>query len=212
MPLVISTAAATSGTLFAVSAYNMSSVSRGAPRVMSLQCAAKVPSPRDMGTTDGFQTANWYRALVQKTAFWAAVARDHVGELLLCSDNDVTLLPGWPTALPRACDQTLDLCFQREGGDDPFFDPFPYNSGFFLMRGSPQTAAFWREVSAQTGRGKPFAGDQTTVNALLHQRTAGGHCAASGAEVAASASAGRHGCQREHGHRRRRRRAGGGGR
>ena len=71
----------------------------------------------------GFQTVSWYRALTQKTLLWADVAEANIGRLVLCSDNDVSLLPGWAEALTKAFAQAgsqLDLVFQREGGEDPF--------------------------------------------------------------------------------------------
>ena len=95
----------------------------------------------DDGTSDTFRTDNWYAALVQKVRYWAEVAEAFPGQLVLCSDNDVSLLPGWRTALAHACEESLTFCFQREGGDDPFFTAFPYNSGFFTMRGSAQAGA-----------------------------------------------------------------------
>ena len=135
----------------------------------------------DIGSADSFRSENWYSALVQKTAYWSHVARTHQGQLVLCSDNDVTLLPGWLDALLDACSPDLDLCFQREGGNDPFFDNFPYNSGFFLMRGSHLAANFWREVSQRTAIDRPFVGDQSIVNAMLHTRSPhGSQCASTG--------------------------------
>ena len=147
---------------------------------------------RDLAT-DGaasatFQSEAWYRALVLKTSHWASVAAARPGEVLVCADNDITLLPGWVAALPAACAPGLDLCFQREGGDDPFFEAFPYNSGLFLMRCSAATAAFWREVSRRTAAERPFAGDQTIVNAMLHRR-----CDASGLPTCIAPAGLRHG-------------------
>jgi hypothetical protein len=124
---------------------------------------------QDDGRTDSFRTANWYHALAQKTLVWAEAADKHRGELILAADNDITLLPGWAAALVGAFvrEGPLDVCFQREGGVDPFFEPFPYNSGLFLMNGSARVSRFWREVSARTMHERPFAGDQTIVNSML---------------------------------------------
>lgn len=124
-----------------------------------------------------FQTEGWFRALTLKTQLWAEVAANNPGRLILCSDNDITLLPGWVQALTEtflSAGKSLDLCFQREGGTDPFFNDFPYNSGFFLMNGSARVANFWREVSRRTAIERPFAGDQTIVNGLLHRRPPNG--------------------------------------
>lgn len=124
-----------------------------------------------------FRSDGWYSALVQKTAHWARVAESHIGQLVLCSDNDVSLLPGWAPALLEAFGRTgepLDLCFMREGGEDPFFDPWPYNSGFFMMNGSVGTAAFWREVSHRTSELRPGMGDQAVVNSMLVHRAESG--------------------------------------
>ena len=131
---------------------------------------------RDDGGTDSFRTERWYRVLVRKVSHWAALADQHPGRLLLCSDNDITLLPGWRDALLRSYNEAgrPDLQFQREGGDDPFFAAFPYNSGFFLMNGSSHAAAFWRHVAARTEREQPFTGDQGIVNNLLVARQADG--------------------------------------
>ena len=141
----------------------------------------------DDGNDEHFQSKNWYDALVQKTSLWAEAAEQHPGQLILACDNDITLLPGWDTAVMAAAASLgpeMDLIFQREGGDDPFFDSIPYNSGFFLMRGSHRVAKFWRDVSRRTAVERPFAGDQTIVNSLLHQRgTAAGRPACS-AEIA----------------------------
>ena len=141
----------------------------------------------DDGNDEHFQSKNWYDALVQKTSLWAEAAEQHPGQLILACDNDITLLPGWDTAVMAAAASLgpeMDLIFQREGGDDPFFDSIPYNSGFFLMRGSHRVAEFWRDVSRRTAVERPFAGDQTIVNSLLHQRgTAAGRPACS-AEIA----------------------------
>jgi hypothetical protein len=126
--------------------------------VRSLQLRQRV---RDNGEHDTFRSDNWYTALVQKVSHWAQVAAAHPGRLLLCSDNDVSLLPGWTEELAaafRSAGGGLDLLFQREGGDDPFFEPFPYNSGFFLMRGSPRLARFWRQVAIRTERERPGMG------------------------------------------------------
>ena len=132
-----------------------------------------------MQSDGSFQTDGWYHALTQKTRLWESVASapENAGKLVLCSDNDITLLPGWAEALTEAylaAGNSLDLCFQREGGGDSFFDAFPYNSGFFLMNCSGRMAQFWREVSRRTALERPFAGDQTVVNALLHRRQADG--------------------------------------
>ena len=135
-----------------------------------------------MRASDGdasFQSDGWYNALTQKARYWADVASspENTGKLVLCSDNDITLLPGWVEALTGAfvaAGQSLDLCFQREGGTDPFFDAFPYNSGLFLMNCSARVASFWREVSRRTALEKSCAGDQTVVNAILHRRQADG--------------------------------------
>ena len=104
---------------------------------------------RDDGSEDTFRSVQWYRVLVRKVTHWAELAAQHPGQLLLCSDNDITLLPGWRGALLRAYVEAgrPDLCFQREGGDDPFFAAVPYNSGFFLMNGSARAASFWRHVA-----------------------------------------------------------------
>ena len=61
---------------------------------------------------------------MQKVTHWAELAEAHPGVLMLCSDNDISLLPGWLERLTEAFDAAggLDLCFQREGGDDPFFE------------------------------------------------------------------------------------------
>lgn len=139
--------------------------------------------PRAEGTEDSFGRDGWYQALVLKVTHWARLAEAHPGQLMLCSDNDVSLLPGWLEALTLAFENAgtnLDLCFQREGGDDPFFAPFPYNSGLFLMRGSDRAARFWREVAARTEAERPFTGDQAVVNALLMGKDAAGmpRCAA----------------------------------
>jgi hypothetical protein len=147
---------------------------------------------RDDGAADTFRSPQWYRVLVRKVTHWAALAEQHPGRLLLCSDNDITLLPGWRDALLRSYVDAgrPDLCFQREGGDDPFFAAIPYNSGFFLMNGTAQAAvasdvlthsrplsagsaaaaAFWRHVAARTERERPFTGDQAVVNSLLVAR------------------------------------------
>ena len=131
---------------------------------------------RDDGSEDTFRSVQWYRVLVRKVTHWAELAAQHPGQLLLCSDNDITLLPGWRGALLRAYVEAgrPDLCFQREGGDDPFFAAVPYNSGFFLMNGSARAASFWRHVAARTEREQPFTGDQAVVNNLLVARQADG--------------------------------------
>ena len=132
---------------------------------------------------------------MQKVTHWAELAEHHPGVLMLCSDNDISLLPGWLEQLTEAFDASgasgLDLCFQREGGDDPFFEArtmrpnfsalsspvsplsspaartsvpraraqaFPYNSGFFMQRGSVRLGAFWREVARRTERERPPLG------------------------------------------------------
>ena len=109
---------------------------------------------------------------MQKVTHWAELAEAHPGVLMLCSDNDITLLPGWRDALLRSHDEAgrPDLQFQREGGDDPFFAAFPYNSGFFLMNGSAALGRFWRQVAARTASERPFTGDQAVVNSLLMPR------------------------------------------
>ena len=57
---------------------------------------------RDDGSEDTFRSVQWYRVLVRKVTHWAELAAQHPGQLLLCSDNDITLLPGWRAALLRA--------------------------------------------------------------------------------------------------------------
>ena len=108
--------------------------------------------------------------------------------LVCCgSQLQISLLPGWREALLRSYAEAgrPDLCFQREGGDDPFFAAFPYNSGFFLMNGSARAASFWRHVAARTERERPFTGDQGVVNNLLVARQADGEpgCTASPLEL-----------------------------
>ena len=109
---------------------------------------------RDDGTEDAFRSVQWYRVLVRKVKHWAELAAQHPGRLLLCSDNDVTLLPGWREALLRAYVEAgrPDLCFQREGGDDPFFAAIPYNSGFFLMNGSDRAAGMVKSAASALPR------------------------------------------------------------
>lgn len=109
---------------------------------------------REDGTEDAFRSVQWYRVLVRKVTHWAELAAQHPGRLLLCSDNDVTLLPGWREALLRAYVEAgrPDLCFQREGGDDPFFAAVPYNSGFFLMNGSARAAGMVKSTASALPR------------------------------------------------------------
>ena len=113
-----------------------------------------------------FGTDEWYDALVQKVTYWSRVARTHAGQTVLCADNDITLMPGWRQAMQAACmppppsTWRPSLCFQREGGDDPFFEPFPYNSGLFVMRASAEIAEFWGAVAVRTARERPHFGDQ----------------------------------------------------
>lgn len=80
-------------------------------------------------TSEGsFRSAEWYMALELKARHWSTLAAQHAGELMLCSDVDVTLFPGYEKGLYAAC-RHLDLCFQREGGESPWFDSAPYNTG-----------------------------------------------------------------------------------
>eukprot|EP00316_Scyphosphaera_apsteinii_P024637 CAMPEP_0119318854 /NCGR_PEP_ID=MMETSP1333-20130426/47813_1 /TAXON_ID=418940 /ORGANISM="Scyphosphaera apsteinii, Strain RCC1455" /LENGTH=329 /DNA_ID=CAMNT_0007325149 /DNA_START=232 /DNA_END=1221 /DNA_ORIENTATION=+ len=125
--------------------------------------------PRDDALVNSFGSTQWRHVLVAKVMHWAELAAKHHDSLLLCSDNDISLLPGWLESLVQSFEDAgrPDLYFQREGGDDAFFDPFPYNSGFFLMRGSEFTAAFWRHVARRTAQEQPGFGDQTIVNAEL---------------------------------------------
>ena len=134
--------------------------------------ARRLELPADSGTADNFRTDIWYRALVSKVTHWAELAEQNVGKLLLCSDNDISLLPGWVDALAWAFVDAgpVDVLFQREGGADAFFEPFPYNSGFFLMNGSAALGRFWRQVAARTASERPFTGDQAVVNSLLMPR------------------------------------------
>ena len=134
--------------------------------------ARQIELPADSGTADNFRTDIWYRALVSKVTHWAELAEQNVGKLLLCSDNDISLLPGWVDALAWAFVDAgpVDVLFQREGGEDAFFAPFPYNSGFFLMNGSAALGRFWRQVAARTASERPFTGDQAVVNSLLMPR------------------------------------------
>ena len=79
--------------------------------------ARRLELPADSGTADNFRSDIWYQALVAKVTYWAELAEQNVGKLLLCSDNDISLLPGWIEAVSWAfVEAEVDVLFQREGG------------------------------------------------------------------------------------------------
>ena len=136
--------------------------------------ARRLELPADSGTADNFRTDIWYRALVSKVTHWAErlVAEQNVGKLLLCSDNDISLLPGWVDALAWAfVDAGPSTCSSSaRAAPTPSSSRSHTTAGFFLMNGSAALGRFWRQVAARTASERPFTGDQAVVNSLLMPR------------------------------------------
>lgn len=113
-----------------------------------------------------FGSPEWQECLTDKLRFLAEQSRVRPGQTLVWADADVQFFAGFDWAALKALHAASgrDFLFQKESRPERSRE---VNTGFFIFRGGPESAAFFERAHAhQLGAER---NDQLTINTLLSQ-------------------------------------------
>ena len=111
--------------------------------------------PQDCPTGE-FGSDGFNAVMVRKMEHIAAVAKAHLGELILFADADVAFYERDLTPVVEKAMEGLDMAFQDDGG--------MFCAGLFAFRSTPETVRFLKRVAKET---PGFGTDQDALNALI---------------------------------------------